>query len=70
MINQNKINCDFCNARAITNFQKVWVKFIIDGKGRYRRDKKFCGEDFEQPTNKDNIHLCQKHLEKFIKGEI
>lgn len=68
--NKNSVKCDFCNLEAIVNFQKIWVKFIIDKKGRYKRDKKFCSEDFEQPMNKDNIHLCRKHLEKFMKGEI
>ena len=68
--NKNSIKCDFCNLRAIFNFQKVWVKFTIDKKGRYKKDKKFCSEDFEQPINENNIHLCKMHLEKFIKEEI
>ena len=61
------MKCDFCNSKAVVNFQKIWVKFIIDKNGRYKKDKKFYSEDFEQPINEDNIHLCKKHLEKFIK---
>lgn len=68
--NENNVKCDFCNAEAIANFQKIWVKFLIDEKGKYKKDKNFCGEDFEQPINKDNLHLCKKHLESFLKGEI
>ena len=64
------MKCDYCDSKAIVNFQKIWVKFIIDKRGKYKKDLKFCGEDFEQPINKDNIHLCKKHLEKFIKGEM
>lgn len=68
--NKNIIRCDLCNSRAIVNFQKVWVKFIIDKNGEYKKDKNFHGEDFEQPMNEDNIHLCKKHLEKFLRGEL
>lgn len=67
---ENNIKCDFCDAGAIVNFQKVWIKFLIDKSGRYKKDKNFCSEDFEQPMNKNNRHLCEKHLESFLKGEI
>jgi len=72
MAQKNKyiIKCDFCDSKAVVNFQKIWVKFIIDKNGRYIKDNKFRGEDFEQPINADNVHLCEKHLEKFLKGEI
>jgi len=46
------------------------TKFIIDKNGKYKKDTKFLGEEFEQPTNEDNIHLCKKHLKKFMNGEI
>jgi len=64
------VKCDFCDSKASFNFQKIWKKFIIDKNGRYKEDKKFCGSDFEQPMGEDNVHLCKKHLEKWIKGEI
>jgi len=56
--------------KAVVNFQKIWVKFIIDKNGKYKKDTKFLGEEFEQPTNEDNIPLCKKHLKKFMNGEI
>lgn len=62
---ENNTKCDFCNAGAIVNFQKVLVKFLIDRSGKYKKDKNFCSEDFKQPTNEDNVHLCKEHLENF-----
>ncbi|MEK7088579.1 MAG: hypothetical protein AAB913_00430 [Patescibacteria group bacterium] len=72
MKNQNKnfIKCDFCDFGAIDNFQKVWKKFTIDKKGEYKEDRKFNGGDFEEPTGGDNVHLCEKHLKKWMEGRI
>ena len=67
---KNFIKCDFCSLAATANFQKVWTKFAIDKNGKYREDKKFRGGDFEEPIGEDNIHLCKKHLDKWLKGEI
>jgi len=67
---ENNIKCDFCNAGVIVNFQKIWVKFLIDKNGKYKKDKKFCSEVFKQPTDEDNVHLCKKHLKSFLRGEI
>jgi len=64
------IKCDYCEEIAIVNFQKIWIKFIIDKNGNYKKDTKFDGENFEQPINNENIHLCKKHLKKFLKGKI
>ena len=71
MIKRNKksIQCDFCNSLATVNFQKVWKRFIIDKNGEYKEDKNFDGSDFEQPIGEDNIHLCKRHLTKWLKGE-
>lgn len=68
--NRNFVKCDFCSSSAVVNFQKVWKKFIIDKNGNYKEDKKFDGIEFEQPIEHYNIHLCKKHLRKWIKGEI
>lgn len=68
--NKNLIQCDFCNSLATINFQKVWKKFIIDKNGDYKEDKNFDGGDFEQSINEDNIHLCKRHLTKWLKGKI
>ena len=70
MKNNQYIKCDYCKRKAVVNFQRIWVKFIIDKNGKYRKDTKFLGEEFEQPMNEDNIHLCKKHLKKFLNGEI
>jgi len=70
MKNNQYIKCDYCKRKAVVNFQKIWVKFTIDKNGKYRKDTKFLGEEFEQPMNEDNIHLCKKHLKKFLNGEI
>lgn len=64
------LQCDFCESRAVANFQKIWVKFIIDKKGKYKKDTNFRGEDFEEPIENNNLHLCKKHLKRFIEGEI
>jgi len=64
------MTCDFCHSTATANFQKIWRKFIIDKNGKYKKDKKFSGGDFEQPIAGDNIHLCKKHLNKWLKNEI
>ena len=68
--NKDIIKCNFCNLEAVVNYQKVWVKFKIDEKGNYRKDNKFCGGNFEQPINEDNIHLCKKHNKDWLEGEI
>jgi hypothetical protein len=54
----------------VVNFQKIWVKFIIDKNGEYKQDNNFYGAEFEQPTEEDNVHLCKRHLKEFLKGEI
>lgn len=64
------MKCDFCDLAAIANFQKIWTKFTIDNNGEYRKDKNFRGSDLEEPVGEDNIHLCKKHLDKWLKGKI
>lgn len=68
--NKNFVKCDFCNSRAITNFQKTWIRFIIDKNGRYKKDKRFSNDDFDQPIERDNVHLCKEHLKQWSKREI
>ena len=68
--NKNFAKCDFCKSPAVANFQKVWVKFNINKKGEYKKDKTFDTFDFSEPINKDNIHLCKKDIEKWINEEI
>jgi|GEM_PF-1303296 hypothetical protein len=70
MKNKHYIKCDYCKAKAVVNFQKIWVKFIIDKNGEYKQDNNFYGAEFEQPTEEDNVHLCKRHLKEFLKGEI
>jgi len=65
-INKNFVKCDLCNLKAVVNFQKIWVKFTINKDGKYKKDKTFCGGDFEQPINEDNIHFCKKHLKEWL----
>lgn len=64
------IKCDFCSAAAVVNFQKVWIRFTIDKNYRYREDKNFDCLDIEEPMEWDNIHVCEKHSEKWLNGEI
>lgn len=61
---------NFCNMSAVVNFQKVWTRFTIDKNGRYKEDQNFCAMDIEEPVERDNIHLCKKHSEEWLKGEI
>lgn len=68
--NKNFIKCDFCGMEAIFNLQKIWKKFIIDKIGRYKEDGKFNGDDLEEPTGGENIHLCMKHSKQWIEREI
>lgn len=62
------VKCDFCDARAVANLQKIWVKFKVSKDGRYKRDRTFDGTDFDGPDGEDNIHLCKKCEEKWLEG--
>lgn len=68
--NKNFIKCDFCKSSAIVNFQKVWTKFNINKRGKYREDEEFDCFDVEEPMNDDNLHLCKKDFKRWINGEI
>jgi len=64
------MECDLCNSKAIINFQKVWVKFEIDKDDNYKEDKNFDCLDIEEPIEENNVHLCEKHSEQWLNGEI
>ncbi len=64
------MKCHFCDLRAITNFQKVWIRFVVDKNDNYREDKNFSGGDLEEPIGDDNLHLCKEHSEKWLNGKI
>lgn len=70
IMDDGNIKCDFCNLDAKFNLQKIWTKFEINENGRYKEDKNFRGCDIEEPVDKDNVHLCARHLDKWINDKI
>ena len=60
------MKCDYCKKKAIVNVQKVWVAWTINN------DKYSSSEilDVEEPAGDENLHLCEKHYQKFLEGEI
>ena len=65
-----KMKCDYCESKAVVNYQRVWARFTIDKNENYKKDTKFDGADIEGPTDEDNIHLCKKHEKEWLEGEI
>ena len=59
-------NCDYCKKTAVINFQKMWIAWALDKKGNYTSKYKF--EDSREDD--ENLHLCQKHAEKWRRGEL
>jgi hypothetical protein len=64
------IKCDNCELEAIANYQKVWTKFKINKHGIYRQSRAFNPLGVEEPIENDNIHLCNKHEEFWLKKMI
>ncbi len=62
------MKCDYCNEKAIINYQKVWVRYNITRDGSYEADQNFNGCDIE-PTYENNLHLCRKHEIKWLEGK-
>lgn len=63
------MKCDYCNEKAIVNYQKVWVRYEVQEDGRYKSDKNFNGCDIE-PTYEKNLHLCKKHENEWLERKI
>lgn len=63
------MKCDYCNERAVINYQKVWVRYKVKKDGSYELDKDFNGCDIE-PTYDDNLHLCAKHESDWREGKL
>ena len=64
------MKCDFCKLEAVVNYQRVWTRFEINKNGSYKEDSAFDGIDFEEPVEENNVHLCKKHEDEWIKGKI
>ena len=64
------VKCDYCNMNAFANFQKVWVKYNINKNGAYKISKDFINSCLEEPSINENVHLCKKHLRKWINEDI
>lgn len=63
------MECDFCESRAIVNYQKTWVKFDIARSDRYKFDFDFNGLDIEDISFNENYHFCRKHSEQWLDKE-
>lgn len=63
------MKCDYCNEKAIVNYQKVWVRYEVQEDESYELDKNFNGCDIE-PTYENNLHLCKKHEKEWLDGKI
>ncbi len=70
MNKDSTIKCDFYGLDAKFNFQKTWVKFVTDKDGYYKEDKDFSGCGLEEPVDKNNVHLCDCHLDKWLSNQI
>ena len=42
----------------------------MDNDDNYKEDKNFDSCGFKEPIENDNFHLCKKHSEKWLIGEI
>lgn len=51
------MKCDYCNKKAIANYQKIWVRYIVNDYD-YTADVDYTGEE---PMEEDNRHVCEKH---------
>ena len=63
------MKCDYCNEKAIINYQKVWVRYRVQKDGGYELDKDFNGCDVE-PTYDSNFHLCKRHENDWLEGKV
>ena len=64
------MKCDYCELKAVANYQKVWIKFKMDKNANYKEDRDFDGAEFEQPICSDNVHLCKKHDKEWLNGNL
>lgn len=66
--------CNYCKKVATANFQKVWVRWGIDKKGNYSNEPDYLltGKlnEWDEPIGEDNIHVCDKHEEELLDGEL
>jgi hypothetical protein len=64
----NRPDCDFCGELAVVNYQKLWHKWNIDKAGDYEEDTNELLDN--EPTGRDNLHLCEKHHKEYLAGNI
>ena len=64
------MRCDYCNKKALVNYQKVWVRYKVKKYGDYEWDKDFNGCDIEPTYDQDNLHLCMKHENEWLAGNL
>lgn len=66
--------CDFCSKKPIANYQKVWVRWVMTPDGDYASKPDYNGaselNDMDEPTDGNNIHVCKKHEEKLLNGDL
>jgi hypothetical protein len=61
--------CSFCLEPAISNYQRVWIKWKVFKNGDYA--KRFTPQfDIQEPIEENNIHVCSVHEQPFLNGEI
>ena len=62
------IKCDYCEKPAVRNYQRIWVSWVITGKG-YSKNGRVEESRKEIEPGKSitkNIHVCREHEKKFI----
>lgn len=67
------MKCDFCEAPAVANYQKVWVRFAVDEAGDYglRENSGWWDSHInDDPSGDDNAHLCAEHEGPWLAGDI
>lgn len=66
--------CDYCKKAPVANYQKVWVRWGMTKNGDYSKEPDYHDtgklNDWDEPTGENNIHVCEKHEEELLNGDL
>ena len=62
------IKCDFCDKKAVKNYQKMWISWNVKGDSYSKKPE--LEMKLGEPRGDENVHVCEEHEEQWRCGEI